>query len=275
MSKILIPKLPFKRSRKAQNICTTLNNCSISTWDQIGVSVRDVKAQVSETTLTENILINLSLRGGKNVSVIKFSGYDEMKVGADWALYCHDKNGWLGARIQAKKLYLSSGRYEELKNSGTQQNQKLINSCGPSQAPVYIFYNSMVRGLFEESKLPQTCCQLGNRVDKLLGCTVASAHSVKGLINSKKFGFDDIHPMSLPFKCLFCCPERSNVSALEGFGQALNSLVSTADTDQVDLQRLIVSENPPEYVRRAIVTWELGEIPEGPEGISHLVVFHL
>ena len=94
----------------------------------------------NEETTTEALLLRLARKHqGRGLSVKAYTKKEEAATGGDWAFWFSDLKGrGIGARIQAKRLFSPSGRYESL---SLNQCQTLLEHQD-GLIPIYIFYNS-------------------------------------------------------------------------------------------------------------------------------------
>ena len=94
----------------------------------------------NEETTTEALLLSLARKHqGRGLSVKAYTKKEEAATGGDWAFWFSDLKGrGIGARIQAKRLFSPSGRYESL---SLKQCQTMLKHQDVL-VPIYIFYNS-------------------------------------------------------------------------------------------------------------------------------------
>jgi len=211
-----VPRLPYVRKKTSQDYCRTIQNLAKSTWNQLGAGARDADTPPSETTLTENNLLEIAKRHPM-VRLHKFTAMEESVSGADWLWWIGDTSRGIALQIQAKKLSIGksgNGTYRELhKASASTQLSKLVTDSRKLKAfPLYCFYNSMVpwRDVYPQSGT--ACCRWPGGVPdpyKLTGCLITSPWHAKGLMNSRTADFANAQSVSIPWDCLVCCSNRA------------------------------------------------------------------
>src|ERR1700674_228364 len=98
----------------SKSLCATFCQSAIWTWNCLKYA-RQTGIQLGEESLTDLNLLNIQICHPSEVRTKKFSRNTEGKVtGADWEWWFGSPSGWLGLRIQAKKLNNLSSQYDEL-----------------------------------------------------------------------------------------------------------------------------------------------------------------
>jgi transposase len=131
---------------------------------------------------------------------------DEAHKGCDFELWIGSNGrGWSRYAVQAKKITMNSGRYEQLNHEvrGRRQIDILTHHAkGVRAAPLYCFYNFA----------PQVStwnCSL-RRDEPQLGCTVTPAEVVEQALcirGSRNFAWIHQQPETIPWRCLITCPK--------------------------------------------------------------------
>lgn len=151
--------------------------------------------QLNEETITETLLFQLAKQfQGHELKVIPFTKPQEKAKGADWEMWFMDGSKAVGLRVQAKRLFANKG-YASLKPNGP-QTKSLISQSSDCY-PVFVFYNDRTA---YKLKKPVCGCQ-SYRGLSYLGCTLASAHSVKHL---KECNPTTLKPLCIPWHCILC-----------------------------------------------------------------------
>lgn len=187
-----------------QALCYAFAQQAIRTWDFISEGAA-YKLLPGEETLTDINLIELKRNVSALVYTEKFSRYREgRQTNADWEWWIADEHGWLGLRVQAKKLDPGTMAYEAFRGDRAKaidQAEKLVevSTAGSSRLyPVYCFYNA-------DCPVPATPpCMTGINDPRVYGVTVAAAPQVKRLLEAGAFAYDEIADSAIPWSCLFC-----------------------------------------------------------------------
>jgi hypothetical protein len=189
-----------------------------------------------ETAVTDFNLFSLWVTHPLQVAIWRHSQRREARSGADWEWWLGGPSGWVGFRVQAKKLDDSGLRYHHLFRSvrGQRQIDTLINQAqATGVTPIFCFYNgapgvaSSWRASCSSALPPQA-----------RGCTVASARSVR-LLNSDELAH--LAPLSAPWSDLVCCQP--------GAGLAEPAVAAATSLDGHPIQP---AGELPTYVRRAV-----------------------
>ena len=210
-----VPRLPYVRAKTRLDYGKTFQRLAKSTWNQLGAGVRDTNTPPSETTLTENNLLEIALRHPL-VKLHKFTAWEESVSGADWLWWIGDTQRGVLLQIQAKKLSFSrlyDSTYQELIGGHARdQLDKLVADSGNRKAfPLYCFYNSIVKPNYVFTQSGTACCRWPGGVPdpyKLTGCLITSPSHVKSLMNSGTANFENAQRVGVPWDCLVCCSNR-------------------------------------------------------------------
>jgi len=130
-----------------QNLCNTFRAQAFYTWDLLSKSKLN-NYQVGEETITDLNLLEIKSRHKKAIYIKEFNKKEEGKFGADWEWWFQGISGlWLGFRVQAKVIKLTSGKFEHLhywkKKQKLYQSELLIDKALNSSIktiPLYCFY---------------------------------------------------------------------------------------------------------------------------------------
>ena len=137
---------------KPIDFCRSFQHEACKVWQDMS-DAEQFGVPRNEETTTEELLLRLARKHqGRGLSVKTYTKKEEAATGSDWAFWFSDPNRrGIGARIQAKRLFSPSGRYESLfHQSDAQKNQggPTPNQCQTmlehqdGLVPIYIFYNS-------------------------------------------------------------------------------------------------------------------------------------
>ena len=256
---------------KPIDFCRSFQHEACKVWQDMS-DAEQFGVPRNEETTTEELLLRLARKHqGRGLSIKTYTKKKEADTGGDWAFWFSDPNRrGIGARIQAKRLFSPSGRYESLfhQKSDAQKNQggPTPNQCQTmlkhqdGLIPIYIFYNSealLKFPLFLSYRYwryyPFCCFGL-----PAWGISAASALAVKQANCGKNNKPDDF--FMAPWHCLVC-EECWGVTATD---KSLPELVSHGlkelfearrgnVEDDTDLEDYGISfkltEDPPDWVR--------------------------
>jgi hypothetical protein len=242
------------------------------TWNRLADCHRREIA-FSEETITETLLYQLSKKfSGRGFEIKSFNKYEEgtsymrgAPTGADWEFWIADKS-WKGIRlrIQAKRLFLESGKYESF-DATSAQHKNLENSAHAHGAiPLYVLYNGPTHSEAFPKPYPfcmWQCCGpfcLSKFSKKHWGCAVALPSSVHMPKQPEPI---DIFPM-WPWHCLFC-PSKSSHANLNLPMLCLEALQTMGLRDTLELS----SEVP-----RWVAVLREGRVPELEKGLKGVVL---
>jgi len=177
---------------------------------------QDAEVRANEETITNLILIELSLLKAPGLSVRAFTKHQESKTGADWEMWLGNNVGqWLGLRIQAKAIDLDSRKFPHLhyRASATSpfQSDTLIDKAlasSPRLYPLYVLYTYAPPGTLRGG-----ACRLYPRRTTVFGCSAVSAFQVQALRSpTEKNSLVDLSPHMFPWHCLVCRCYNAEVS---------------------------------------------------------------
>lgn len=190
-------------------LCQTFVQLASRTWNRLELGSSYGISQ-NEETITENNLLDLKARHPQKVKIRTFTKHEEAKNGADWEWWIGAPDGWVGMRLQAKKLKAQGyPNLDKSNNYGLQVDSLIRESRKDGLRPLYCFYNS-----WNSSKIqvPWNCRNFPP-VPQLLGCGMAPAPSIKSLVNQGQKKLTDVAPHMFPWSCIVCCPGPAAKSA--------------------------------------------------------------
>lgn len=243
----------------AISLCHDFIAQSSDTWFRIS-NGRLTGIHISEESITDYNLLTLQMKHPHHIFTQKFTKYMESTQGADWEWWLGSKAGWLGLRVQAKKLNSRTLQYTGLDHTNQygRQIDLLINhsmSKHPPRIPVYVLYNHWDARKYVP---PWLCCSYLRSAD-MLGCGVSDAYSVRTMLNKGNKDLRSIAGTMYPWSCLVCCRQNAKrqkdrtladrsfeflTSMQQGFPQE-------SDRKPYDKEQFIVEEAP-YYVYRLI-----------------------
>lgn len=172
--------------------------------------------QLHEQFLTDYTVLRLLEEAPSSLlQVITFTPRQEARLGADMEMWFHQRDRWLGIRIQAKVL--KDGRYfPNLHNDGGKQTNTLIQKAANNgMLPLYLLYIGPYQpGLPSHSPCGCALCWrlCGNVVYWRFGNWWIRASAVKDLY--PKMALRELWKDMSPWQCLVCCPGRFTLEAL-------------------------------------------------------------
>lgn len=250
----------------------------------------------NEETVTEELLLNLARKHKwLGLEIEAYSKGAEGKNGADWAFWFYDgpkisieTSVGVGARVQAKRLYPESGRYEKLFHQSRSQEKASTDGLTPNQCqvllshhdglvPIYLFYNSsnldlrsILKSSHETLRLRKLCADC--IIPEFWGITAASAEAIKNANWGKKNDKPGDFPM-VPWHCMLRMPQpiglasgRSFAAAVARILKELNYLAFTEGMDRSEPSEIYSPrEGAPKWASL------LGKLPEVEEELNALM----
>lgn len=194
-----------------------LDELALRTWDRVSSGPK-YNIVFREESITEENLFQLSQKHAA-INCIKFTTKDESLNGADWEWWIgSDSQGWIGLRIQAKKL--RALQYGDMLYRAASQDEiqcrVLIRECavaseGRALYPFYCFYNGWNAddGWPKSARWTIDCSQPANCTNvpdvKVFGCGLAPAEAILAEIatSSRPRDRDTLLPLQRPWSWLF------------------------------------------------------------------------
>lgn len=264
-----------------RSLCYDFIAQSSDTWVRIRYG-RLTRIYVYEESITDHNLLTLQMRHPHRVSSQKFTKHMESIHGADWEWWLGSTAGWLGLRVQAKKLNSRTLKYTGLDRTTSRGRQidLLINhsmSSNPPKIPIYVFYNYWdVRRYVP----PWLCCSYLRSYD-MLGCGLSDAHYVRAVLNRGSKDLTRIAGTMYPWSCLVCCHQNSRRQkdrllpnrSFDFLTSISQKFPQESDRELYDKQRFIVKEAP-YYVYRIIEGVRLSREEWEEIGIKRVAVIY-
>lgn len=266
-------------------LCGPFKHLAARVWRDLGDAHRYAHA-LSEDAITDYLLLDLKRRAPGQVIVNKFTRRAEgTTTGADWEWWFVQGHRGVGLRVQAKRLNVSTVKYDTLDHTIRRTRQKQINlllrdaeSCSPPLYPIYCFYNWLPGPAPAQPTVNPRCglCSLNAfPPDVRMGVTIADAYEVAALLRQKPplVDFAAVSQISCPWVCLVCQLDHWTGSPIP---EQVLGLVSGFRTRHSRKKRTApwprVADALPSYVMRAIEAHDRsdGEQPviagDAPEG---------
>lgn len=238
-------------------LCQQFQKQACQTWGLLR-KARKYDRQLLEETLTDLHLLSFQSMRSPTFRIRSFSKRDERNTGADWEWWFGSKAGlWIGLRIQAKVIELSTDTYPHLHyryqkpNGGVLfQTDQLIQSAAngkPRRIPLYCLYTH-----WDHQHL--------GRPHPSAGCLLLSPLVVKAHQSAREARLSRLIRDSMPWHCIVCCPQTGQKDfALRTAAMAKHVLAGSFRRMEVvdspsDLRGLLEGVEPstdvPDYVRR-------------------------
>jgi hypothetical protein len=238
--------------------CETFRSIASQTWDKLA-QAKSVNMQISEQSFTNFNLLDIKLRHQQNVDIITFGTNAESKNGADWELWIEDKGLYMGFRMQAKVIDLSTHRYKQLydENKNIYQCDTLIKSALKPKCmlfPLYCLYT-----YWEWSKFPDfhdITRRTGAK--EHFGCSLLDPFTVLSLRNTKNNTHIKklLHGMS-PWSTLVCpmFPNKPDLDGIDLDELDFNQLDSHKQAKLNSYQQELNKINIVEHATKTCSTW--------------------
>jgi len=179
-------------------VCGSFEYLARRTWRYVGAG-QSTAVRIGEQTLTDINLVDLQLRHPNELCTHKFKPHEEVVNGADWEWWFRDGGSFLGARVQAKKLYFDAGYKELYGRKGRDQADHLVDNVGGTGiTPLYCFYNCVEPGDSRDWPL------LDRLPIRQMGCGIASAYAVQSALTTGTANLDVLAPLQRPWRWLVC-----------------------------------------------------------------------
>ena len=201
-----------------QDLGTRFENQSKFTWERLGYAYRSIMdagqsgpLQFGEETITNIFMMDLYVQGSTVTLFEQTSKKKESRSGTDFELWVgSERLGWFRFAVQAKKLNLRTGRYDDLnhKNSIGRQPKLLERYAMSNRAcPVYCLYNFTEE--VDQDELWHCCDDAKDDMTEL-GCSMTPLSNIQRAITThggKNFRWIHRWKNALPLRCLVACPK--------------------------------------------------------------------
>ena len=174
------------------------------TWNKLR-EARALNFQIGEESITDFIVLNIKKWGIGKIAVDTFTRHAESVNGSDWEWWFTGPSGkWLGMRVQAKVLNLTSEKYEYLhhKNKHGFQVDLLIDDANKNGLiPLYCMYTN-----WDPQKYKINWeCHTHKPTVRHYGTSILSPQTVKRLQLKSETRLSSVIVSLKPMHCLFCC----------------------------------------------------------------------
>ncbi len=241
------------------SLCQIFKLLARSTWKDLQDAKR-FDFSLGEETITDQLLLSLIRACPTEVVIKKSSKLREgLTTGADWEWWFCGNHTAFGMRVQAKRLFPKSLKYEGLGKLAGESEVKQVDLLlqnarkGPLYA-IYCFYNYWDSG----TKTPRWNCQSYVPDWTLFGCSVSDARLVKECIDTGKNDIKTVGSLSYPWMCIVCCTGFSEAYAnlperVFGVANALaNTTIDGIRLDDREVPSIIDLDKTPKYVQLAL-----------------------
>ncbi|WP_422102501.1 DUF6615 family protein [Vreelandella sp.] len=162
----------------------------------------------SEETITDINLLDIKKENLYFFRVDKTNKIEEKEKGIDWEFWIGSNGiGWHRYAVQAKRLYLESGKYDRLRHKHKGASHFQIDilenySKATGAIPLYCFYNAVDEKMLKK----HWHCNHPKELEQL-GCTLVPLKIVKKAHKAyapKTFEALHQHKSAKPWQCLLC-----------------------------------------------------------------------
>lgn len=191
-------------------MCLSFRRLADWTWQNMGDAHR-LKVSLNEETITEYILLQLARQfSGRGLEIESYTKYQEgtsyrggLPTNADWEFWFEDGSArGIRVRIQAKRLFPETGKYNSLNGNGPQIKKLVQNASGA--IPLFVLYNCDPTSLLTFQNMAfyeqdPRCCGWPFFVDELWGCSIATPQAIPPKNQPSPFEVEQ-----LPWHALVC-----------------------------------------------------------------------
>lgn len=232
-----------------ERLCAAFARQAIETWDFLALGHQH-RLLPGEETLTDINLLRLKAAAPDVIFGKRFSRYEEgTRTGSDWEWWFGGSDGWLGLRVQAKKLDPFTECYETVAsdwNKAVEQANTLIHDARTgdyARYPCYCFYNHWHRSAGVEAP-----CNAGTDGTEVFGCALAPAPVVADLWTGHTHELGAVVKWSIPWSCLFCDDKPTDLLSVGAVKRTLDEGLFGGDMAEY---RGEIYADPPDYVAEA------------------------
>ena len=179
---------------------------AFTTWDAIG-NAFEHRISYGEDAITSINLLALKNASFPNLAIVDTRPSESTK-GCDFEFWIGNKDsGWFRYAIQAKKISVSSERYDTLNHHvGTERQIDILKIYAEANnaIPLYCLYN-----FSKSTKKPSTSCPKFKNI-KEFGCSVTPLSTAKLAIKTRgarNFKWFHDRKETLPWSCLVRCTQ--------------------------------------------------------------------
>jgi hypothetical protein len=244
-------------------------------WNKLRIA-RNLDFQLGEESLTDFIVLNIKKWGAGKIAIDTFTRHAESINGSDWEWWFTGPSGkWLGMRVQAKVLNLSSEKYEHLhhRNRHGYQVDTLINDAHKNGLiPIYCMYTNWDPKKYK----PTWKCKTFSPTVRHYGTSILDPRFVKSLQPKNETRLSSIIGSLKPMHCIFCC---TGFGGIELPDRALNWLsgagLITDDGELSVIQDVDYLRSEAPYYVYQMIEGQLGDdlIDIDDDRLSRVTVF--
>lgn len=185
-------------------LCIAFQYMATRTWHRIHNN-HTTPIAIREDGITALNLQDLYQLRSREFTVFDFSPHVESwNTGADWEWWFMQPGKNFGAAVQAKTLSPAQD-YAIAYRSGRSRYPQICRLRDYSKAkgltPMYCFYN-----WWPVPPIKHWPCDSIIKQEDLWGCALADGHNVWRLHQQQRYSLKDLHPYTMPWHCIVCCP---------------------------------------------------------------------
>jgi hypothetical protein len=200
-------------------LCPAFRSISIDVAERMreGQSVGLVPG---ETTFTDNALLHLAVNYRASIRIQRFTANQEATNGADWEWWIREHHGYVGFRVQAKRVDPHLGRValdqpaaKRVRSRFPRQIDAFSERCRRDRiAGLYCVYND-ARPVPAPGLAPVGPCPHGPDNADLWGCAIVLADTAMRLANERIFDAVTILGAGTPWHRLVCQSPQGTLTA--------------------------------------------------------------
>ncbi|MFZ4659654.1 MAG: DUF6615 family protein [Caldilineaceae bacterium] len=241
--------MSFSRQQARNNLCHAAQKNTSWLWNTLR-KARKFNHKLGEESLTDFFVLNFRQWSPPQFTITTFTRHQEAANGSDWEWWFGTPGrNWLGMRIQAKVINLSTHCYDHLHYApkGKAQVDRLITDAQRCNLlPLYCLYTNW------DTKQHRLLRAPAHRTE--YGANLLAATHVKR--NSRKqTGLVDYFRYMTPLAQLFCIGANANTEFATAI---LNNAMQRQLLDQSSNLQSLLRRQPPPYVSELLESTEFG-----------------
>ncbi|MBQ1076649.1 winged helix-turn-helix domain-containing protein [Micromonospora sp. C31] len=174
-----------------------------------------------ETTFTDNALLHLAVNFRASIRIQRFTVNQEASNGADWEWWIRERHGYVGFRVQAKRVHPHLGRValdqpaaKGVRSRFPRQIDAFSENCRRDRiAGLYCMYNDARLATSGLVLAPPGPCPHGPDNADLWGCSLVLVDTAMRLANDRALDASTVLGAGIPWHRLVCRSTRRTLTA--------------------------------------------------------------